>query len=67
MNEFEIIAFVNGKVVGTAGVEAAGSIKLASSRIWYKFFTRVLGDWNRQCFDGSMYSVPRKQAAFSWN
>ena len=25
MNEFEIIAVVNGKVVGTAGVEAAGT------------------------------------------
>ena len=54
-NEIEIIALVDGKVAGTAGIEAVGTKYKVKHRA--EFGIRLLGAWNRPSFDGSVHKM----------
>ena len=57
-NEIEIIALVDGKVAGTAGIEAVGTkYKVKHRAEWHKCVKRLLGAWNRPSFDGSVHKM----------
>lgn len=66
-NEIEIIAVVDGKIAGTAGIDAVGNKykTKTQSGVWNRHHQGILGARHRACVDRSVYRMCQRSRIYS--
>lgn len=64
-NEIEIIAVVDGKFAGTAGIDAVGNKYKTQSGVRNKYRQGILGARHRACADRSVHRMRQRSRIYS--